>query len=426
MRPDSTSNTAQLLWYETQPRAVATGVTDSLRINAAVRGTPATVQIQLRTGVFVPLQRASNGLYTARLAVSDVLFGYRTADLHNVAGFLEVTAGNLTQQTTLIVNVRDALVPATEVTVLSQTAQMSPHVFNLRYDSLYLGTQAPAQVLQAFYQVLDDEYDFINVIEQVVSANDIFYFAARNDITGLGLQTFDRAAGYGSAARLQGILHFPNDALFDPAWTANLHELSHRWMNFSNLPSLRAGRPHWPISSLAYGINGFSHPLTGDPLIFRYSITPQPNGTFTLARITDPIFYNDFELYLLGLLPADSVAPHLVFLNQDQHSEVRPGGTLRGAVDTVTAAEWIARDGARNPAYSAAQREFRMATIVLSRNGLLSREEMAFFNHMAARGELRSDVQVLNGTTRLTTAPFYIATGGRGTLVTRLRSTQRN
>ena len=376
--------------------------------------------------MFVPLQRASNGLYTARLAASDVLFGYRTADLHNVAGFLEVTSRNLTQQTTLYVNVRDALVPTTDVTVLSQTAQRSPHVFNLRYDSLYLGGQAPAQVLQAFYQVLDDEYDFINVIEQVSSANDVFYFAVRNDITGLGLQTFDRSAGYGSAARLQGILHFPIDALFDPAWTANLHELSHRWMNFSNLPSVRTGRPHWPISSLAYGINGYSHPLTGDPLIFRYSITPQASGAFTLTRVADPIFYNDFELYLLGLLPADSVAPHLVFLNQDQHSQVRPGGTLQGPVDTVTAAKWIARDGPRNPSYNTAQREFRMATIVLSRNGLLSREEMSYFNHMAARGELRSDVQVLNGTTRLTTAPFYIATGGRGTLITRLRPSPNN
>jgi hypothetical protein len=129
------------------------------------------------------------------------------------------------------------------------------------------------------------------------------------------------------------------------------------------------------------------------------------------------------ELYLMGLLPPDSVRPHVVFADQNQQSQLRAGGILRGRVDTVRVAHVIATDGVRTPAARQSQ-EFRMATIVLTRGGILTRQEFDFFEYVAARGELRVPVVASNGITRGTTQPFFLATGGRATLSTRIRGLQ--
>ena len=411
------------MWYELQPRVVTIGETDSVRVNVAIDGIPRNVQIELRTGT-VHLTRQQNGLFSTRVAVADLLFGYRTGDLHNTAALLQISdSAVVSEQHSLLVNVKDGGVSTITPQVLVPNAvQAGTHVVNIRFDSLYLGDLVPPQILRTFYQYFADDYDFVNVVEQVHTDEELVYFAARNSVSGLGLQAFDRAANYGSNSRLQGILDFPNDGRFDLAETDVLHELGHRWMNFGNLQSTRVARPEWPISTLAYGITGFSDPVTERPLIFRFVLTRQANDTYRVTTQADrPRTFNDFELYLMGLLPGDSVGRHIVFLNQDQRGQLRNNGLLIGPLDTVTVAKWVARDGPRVPAYPNAQREFKMATIILSRGGLLSREELSFFNHMAARGEAEVDVPVINGAMRSITQPFFGATGGRGRLITRLR-----
>ena len=423
MRPDSTTPQANLLWYEITPRVIPLGLIDSVRVTIGVTGIPSEVRLSLVTGS-VPLQRQANGTWTGRVAASNLVFNYRTGDLRNTSSFIDVVTETLTEQTALTVNVKDNGILNVTPQTLSQNVQAASHVVNIRYDDLYLGDEVPPAVLQTFYQFFGDEYDFINVLEQVQSEKDPFYFATRNDVEGLGLQIFERANTYGSDAELDGIMHFPNDADFDPAETVVLHELSHRWMNFSNLQNVRTLRPHWPLSTLALGINGFANPVTGEREIFRWEITPQPNQTYTVRALPEPRAYNDFELYLLGLLPPDSVRPHYVFLNQNQRAELRPGGTLVGPTDTITVGEWVARDGVRSPAYSQAQRTFRMATIVLSRNGLLSRDELSFYNAVAMRAESETELPAIRATTRITTWPFFLATGGRARLISQLRLTQ--
>jgi hypothetical protein len=429
VRPDTTGNgqTSGLIWYELQPRAVPLG-TDSVRVTVGVEGSPTRVQLNT-WAKFIALPRVSDGIYSARVAVNDLLFGYRSGDLRNTAAFVEVEAGSLTQQTSITVNVRDATIQLVDPQSLSSRVQAASHVVNIRFDSLYVGEQLPPEVLRTFYQFFNDDYDFVSVIEQVQSNNDYSYFAVRNAVAGLGLQLFDRAETYGSNARLQGILHFPNEGDFDPANTSVLHELGHRWFNFSNLPSLRNHRPHWPISTLAIGINGYSDvdPLTAQPNVFRFDLTPQPNGTYLVTTLADrPRRFNDFELYLMGLLPPDSVASHITFLNQDQRNRLTHNGVLTGPTDTITVAKWVARDGVRTPAYPQAQRTFRMATILVSRNGLLTREELSYYNALAIRAEAETALSIIQATTRSTTLPFFAATSGRGELVTRLRLTQTN
>ncbi len=417
-RPDTTSPQALLLWYELQPRAVPlTG--DSVTITARVQQTPSQVQLNTISG-FIPFTRQQDGTYRVRVAVSDLLFNYRAGDLRNTAAFIEVVTTALTHQVPLTVNVRDATVASVEPQVLSPTVQATSHVVNIRADSVLLGNTVPPSIIRAFYQFFPDEYDFINVLAQAQAPDIPFhYLAVRNDIVGLGLQIFERAENYGGE-NLKGILHFPNDALFDPAETSVLHELSHRWMSFSNLNSLRGSLPHFPISTMAHGITGYT--IAEDPgyAIFRWQATPLDANTWSLTQVAQPRTYNDLELYLMGLLPPDSVGPHIVFMNQNQRDQLRHGGTLTGPTDTITVAEWIARDGARSPSYENSQKTFRMATIVLSRGRMLTRDEMAFYHAVAARGESLIPLPAILQTTRFTTMPFYMATGERGRLITRL------
>jgi hypothetical protein len=428
VQPDTTStDQSVLLWYEVQPRAVPLGG-DSVRITVGVAGVPSSVQLNT-WAKFVQLPRVSPGIYSARVAVNDLLFGYRAGDLRNTAAFVEVITSARTEQSSIPVNVRDATVQLADVQLLSPRVQAASHVVNIRLDSLYVGEQVPPDVLRTFYQFFGDDYDFITVLEQVQSSKDYFYFAARNATNGLGLQTFDRATPFGSPARLQGILHFPNDSDFDPAETSVIHELAHRWMNFSNLPSVRDPKPHFPISTLATGITGYSgtDPVSGQATVFRWRLTEQPNGNYLVQMLPErPRTFNDFELYLMGLLPPDSVGRHIVFLNQNQVSQLRPNGVLSGPTDTVTVAKWVARDGVRTPGYPQAQSTFRMATIVLSRNGLLTREELSWYNTVAMRAEFETGLPAILATTRFTTLPFYAATAARGELITRLRTTQTN
>jgi hypothetical protein len=426
LRPDSTAtDSVAVVWYDVEPRVINQGAlpTDSVRITAAVIGVPS--QIQLTTwSRFVPLIRQANGTYSAMVHVDDLLFNYRTGDFRNTASWIETNSTGFGQQTNITVNVKDITVPSADVQTLSANVQAASHVVNIRYDSLYLGGQVPPTVLRTLYQFFPDIYDFVSVLEQVRTPNSFFYLAVRNTTSGLGLQLFERSETYGTSA-LQGVVHFPDETRYDPAETSVLHEMSHRWLSFSNLPSLRTARPHWPLSTLARGINGFpvGDSTNADGTIFRWELTAQPNGSFTVRQLTDrPRTYNDFELYLLGLLTPDSVRPHVVFLNQDQRNELRPGGLLSGPTDTVNVAEWVARDGVREPAYPQAPKVFRMATIVLSRGRLLSRDDMSFYNAMAMRAESEVGLPGIIATTRFTTLPFFPATGGRGRLITALRA----
>ena len=77
--------------------------------------------------------------------------------------------------------------------------------------------------------------------------------------------------------------------------------------------------------------------------------------------------------------------------------------------------------GQWGPAAGADRRDFRLAALVLSLDRLLNQDEMDFFEHMAARGEAREPLRYTSGFASGTTLPFFLATGRRATLTTRLR-----
>jgi hypothetical protein len=87
---------------------------------------------------------------------------------------------------------------------------------------------------------------------------------------------------------------------------------------------------------------------------------------------------------------------------------------------TYTINDYIAGQGARVPASTAAQRQFATAVVVLSYGRLLTASEMAFFDAAAARGETTVQLQSSIGLAMSAAPGFFLATGGRATMKTRL------
>ena len=415
----TTPHTTNFLYWEMQPRVLTVGTTDSVRVTVTLDGPANLVYVEPWNGSIVQLAQVSSTVYSGKVPASTMLFNYHTGDLRNAVGWLKVASGSVTTEQPLYVDVKDVTVPTIVPQSVGTGVSASNHVVNIRYDSLFVGGKVPPAVLKTFFSQYADVFNFIAVIEPVISARTLNGQVVRNNIRGLGMPLFDNAAQYGSAANLEMILDYPDEVQFDPAQSSNLRELAHRWMNSSTLSNLAPGKPNWPLSTMANGMTGWSDPQTAEPLNFPFTVAAQ-NGSYPLTLVNVPRSFNDLEMYLMGLLPADSVGTHLVFLNQNQRAQVHVGGVLQGPVDTVTSARWIAKEGARSPAYGGAPRLFRWATIVLSRGGLLSRDELSYFEYVASRGERQEALTFYNGQASGTTLPFFVATGGRGILTTTL------
>jgi hypothetical protein len=180
--------------------------------------------------------------------------------------------------------------------------------------------------------------------------------------------------------------------------------------------------PHWPLSDLANGIMGFSETGYGQGLQFPCIVTPTAGGAILNERY-DAATFTDPDLYLMGLLPADQVGPHVVFPRGTTSAELFAlcgGGTWLGQLETVTIQDIVRRAGTRVPDSAHSSHAFRVATVIVSKDGLLSAEAMAFYSHFARRAEATQEMLYHSGFAKGTAKPFALSTRGLGTLDARL------
>jgi hypothetical protein len=344
-----------------------------------------------------------------------MLDGYASDDVnHNVVGFIRLlgSSGQTLSSLNSIVQVLDDRVPAATVRNLPSNARATARILNL-YRPGIDPDQVQAAVRQ-FYGYYRDDFDFVQVVFALPSWPANRYHAqVRQDVGGIGAALTNNGAAFGSAAKLKGYTVFPIDTLFDAGESAFSHELGHQWINFLKNPSLAAGSPHWPPSTMARGIMGLSIPGSGAGGDFPYAITMTSSTTahVTLATVTQE--FSDFDLYLMGFIPPSAVAPGIV---------IQGSGCTDCTVTAsqITIADVIAANGPRNPASAAAQKSFRVATVVISRDRLLNDDELALFEYFAARGEAQEVLSYSSGLARGTTKPFYVATRRLGTVDLRL------
>ena len=397
------------------PRVVDIAASETVRMLVVLAGASPVRSITTSTPLNSTLTDLGNGVHLLEIESAAATAGYTVGALHNTLGSLNYKNGSgATVLTTgFAVNVRDPTAPNVMVTTIAPDAQRSRNVLNLRVDAPMLGALATAPVARAL-ALLGDRFDQVAVVSNVRTTSNRYHVVVRNSVQGIGLSIMDNGANWGSASRLLGVNYFPLDNYYDAGEAGFNHEFGHQWVNFSSLTAFAPGVPHWPASDNANHLMGFSIGGTGGQGgQFPYGLTALGGGQYRVDAKPVTGMYGPWDLYLMGLLPADSVPAALIF----------PATWAAGQTVTPTAftiAQYIAAHGARVPSSAASPRTFTMATVVLSAGRLLTEAEMAFFDANAARVESMSSLPSSIGFARTTAVPFRLATGGRATIVTRI------
>jgi len=397
-----------IVWNKYDPMAVRTNRTADVALEAQTTGTLFGMRLDYANGGSLTLTQNSPGHWVASVPAAKVLDGYAADDVnHNFVGFIRLLAadGSTISSYNSFIQVLDDRVPAVTIRTLSGNARATLRILNLFRPAIDADhVQAAAQQFYGYYH---DDYDFLQVlfVEPSYPANR-YHFAVRNDVDGIGETKFNSAPSYGSAGKLQGITVYPVDFFFDAGETTFSHELGHQWVLFLKNSSLLPG-PHWPPSTMAHGVMGFNIPGSSVGGDFPYAVTAV---TATTARLTDsPVTkeFSDFDLYLMGLLPASAVAPGIIVQGSACSGCVLPSST-------ITISDVIAVNGPRIPDAVAAQKFFDVGVVVISRDRLLTDDEMTILEYFAARGEATTTLPFTAGFSRGTTKPFYLATRGLG------------
>lgn len=370
-------------------------------------------------------KQAGDGTFTVTLAAADVLKNFTPDDVQrNFIGDLTLQGpGQTAGPYHLFADVLTPNVPTVSVTKVSNEAQYNERLVNIvdaDFFALFSAdndTAAVKHAVKKFYGLFDDSYDFLNVIAEFAHFGNRHHAATRNFVQGVGIAPLDQTASFGSAGRLLGYTVFPIPTMFDGAGPVHQHELGHQWINFLNVAPLAAGIPHYPLSDLAACLMGWSK-AGGQGLSFDFALQPAGND-FTLVADSSPKTYCDLSQYLMGLLPANQVKDHFVFKNQDQ--ALAPGPVPASALTKVTIGAIVQAMGARVPAAGQAQKKFRVATIVVSKDGLLSTNTLRLYDYFAARAEATTLLPYSDGAAKGQTRPFSLATEGRGRLDMRIK-----
>ena len=273
---------------------------------------------------------------------------------------------------------------------------------------------------RVFFDHYEDAFDYLMVFSNLTESEllDHIYdyggahYSVQNDVEGTGKKMYSENQEWGSAGRLNAILHFPwNQAL---PWGPSLHEIMHSWANYA-IPAPVWCRSHWGFSSANGQLGGFDRANLVDHGGGRYSA-----GSFGLiANGGNGVPYSPIELYFAGLIPPSEV-PELWVAEGGTWLKDASGNSVYGdsgpiftasKVSTRSIERIVAENGARIPDSNQSQKEFRAALILVvdplhpARQSTLNdlSEAVQQFTHAG-----KDEVDYLYN--------FWEATGGRATL----------
>jgi hypothetical protein len=218
------------------------------------------------------------------------------------------------------------------------------------------------------YRSLEDAFDFLVFAfpdDAPVESPGGFATRTRQHTRGLGLAPGDRTDPHGSAGRLKGVLMLGRHAWFDSGLA--LHELAHLWGQ--RVVPWEDPEGHWRFAGVGGYLGGWAPgtlEAVGSPGLWRAQGPGEGAVSFQLNGVgRAQIPYPPLELYLMGLLPPDSVPPFQVA--EDAEWVNQELGLFRAAeLRTVTVEELVATHGPREPAYPDAPRSFRGAYVVVT------------------------------------------------------------
>lgn len=166
-------------------------------------------------------------------------------------------------------------------------------------------------------------------------------------------------------------------------------------------------------------------------LAFRCTFRELGGGRYQVVSAFGSIeLFNDMDLYLMGLMPANEVRPQIVVTNAAKIQAARTQGCAGlapelqpGDYRTYTVNELIATAGTRSPSSATSQKSFRVLTVVVSMDALLTADEMSYYEFFARRIETKGEVSTNQGRSYGRSVPFGLATGNRASITARLGAT---
>ncbi len=432
--------TPSVLYNRFKPFVILPTRTSPVTFEVKVLNSPSQVVIALASGSVVSVLDngsgvdavAGDGIFSVALPASDVLYDFAPDDLtRNFVGYLRLfQGGTQVSQSNLLIDVLTSAVPSVNIKQVSPTIQYSEHLVNI-VDPAFFPTQSfptnPQKALseqavaKALYARFADVFDFLVLTPEISVPLNAGHAIVQNKAANIGLFVGSSPSGgpaiWGSAGRLLGTTIYRATGMFDGASHNYAHELGHQWVNALSMSPFTLGRgAHWPLSDLASDVMGYAVASNPQGLQFPYDLTPS-GANYQMVHNSNPQVFSDLSLYLMGLAPATEVSDHFVFVDQDQ---TLANGTLLGPVINVSMSAVLAVMGPRIPGYGAAPTKFRVATVLVSRDGLASPEVMQLYDYYSARAEGLSPIPVHVGLSKETSNPFAAATRGRGRLDQRI------
>ena len=249
----------------------------------------------------------------------------------------------------------------------------------IQNDGFY--TNQPVIITNKLYQYFKDDFDVIMLISnEAQKPSTVSYYGINwplaNSVQGIGKYIYSNAHYFGSDGRLFSLMHLPYlDAI---KYGPTLHEFCHCWANDA-IPTAVSG--HWGIcgGNTKGQLGGFKQSTLQtnvDGIANKYSV----EAFGVNANGGNSVPYNEMELYLMGMLPIDSVqefdafpvVPAETFQYYDEAhtrisfiSDTRIHYTQASIIDSL---------GARVPDFEHSQKTFKALFVVLSKAPLTEEE----------------------------------------------------
>lgn len=235
------------------------------------------------------------------------------------------------------------------------------------YNNFITGEGDLRLVSNKVYEYLSDDFDYIIILSAENSQPDGLFYgrstSVSSSIQGLGGSDFDNTTSYGSAGRLKNIIYMPRVEYIRNG--PFLHEIAHTWANKNFLPTTVNG--HWGYAGVGGQLGGFDELVNLGGNSYQGRLNGR-DGFATFANGGNAIPYGNLELYLMGLIGPDELETVQVAVNPEPGSSF--GQFTADAIDTYTAQEMIARNGARMPNHMNSQKEFKALTVIISKEEL--------------------------------------------------------
>lgn len=301
--------------------------------------------------------------------------------------------------------------------------QVSPSVMtNWNSGSAGFNDQTQRNSLSSIvYDFVKDDFDFVFFINNEASRSSSINYLGKlisvsRNISGISKWgNFDYSASTGSSGKLQSYIHLPYLTAVQNGPT--LHELAHNWANFfkdfemSSPTGNYAALPHWGWTGIPGQLGGFDPSTLRDLGGGNWQATNGRSGETNFggnANGGNGLPYANWELYLMGMMPVDSLDDITYFTNVSTDATRYGLGQFSGTKNTYTVSQFINDRGPRVPSFENSQKNFKCLFVVISDTSLSTSEWNTASSQVAWLVNPANDASSLYN--------FYEATRGIGTL----------